>query len=275
MQRRVYGNFLEAIAAASACVSLIGCSVLGVAPGAPSIHLRGTIRGGQQPVMGSAIQLYAAGNTGDGSSALALLHTAVTSSDGTGNATDSNANAGNGFNSLPTGGFTITNDYQCPSGSTEVYLVAVGGNPGLPAGMTNPNLALMAALGPCSALSGTTNVSVNELTTVASVAALASFTTGYNSVGSDPSDNGSLVQAFAQVNELVDTSTGAVPGPALPSGFIAPTATLTTLADIIAACVNSAGGVAGDHSVCGNLFAFTTPPGQAPPPRTRSLQLST
>jgi len=133
----------------------------------------------------------------------------------------------------------------------------------------------MAALGPCSALSGTTNVSVNELTTVASVAALASFTTGYNSVGSDPSDNGSLVQAFAQVNELVDTSTGAVPAPALPSGFIAPTATLTTLADIIAACVNSAGGVAGDHSVCGNLFAFTPPPGQAPPPRTRSLQLST
>jgi hypothetical protein len=51
-----------------------------------------------------------------------------------------NANAGNANNTLPTGSFTITGDYTCPSGSSEVYLVAAGGNPGLGSG-TNANTA--------------------------------------------------------------------------------------------------------------------------------------
>ena len=35
-----------------------------------------------------------------------------------------------------------------------------------------------------------------------------------------------------------------------------------TLADVLAACVNSLGGVAGDGSPCGTLFASVTYPGQ-------------
>jgi hypothetical protein len=30
------------------------------------------------------------------------------------------------------GEFTVTGDYQCPSASAQVYLMATGGNPGLP-----------------------------------------------------------------------------------------------------------------------------------------------
>src|ERR1700693_5105122 len=73
------------------------------------VVLRGGVHGGQQPVSGASIQLYAAGATGYGSAATALLTTTVTSGAG--------------------GSFTITGDYDCPSASSQVYLVASGGNP--------------------------------------------------------------------------------------------------------------------------------------------------
>jgi trimeric autotransporter adhesin len=101
---------------------LAGCSQRsGVASGAAtvaSLHLHGTAYGGDQPVSGATIQLYAVGTTGDGSASTPLLTQVVTS--------DAN------------GEFTLTGDYQCPSASTQVYLTATGGNPGLPNGMTNP-----------------------------------------------------------------------------------------------------------------------------------------
>jgi hypothetical protein len=77
-------------------------------------HLTGAVFGGQQPVRGSAIQLYAVGTTGDGSAATPLIGATVTTSDGSGQR-NSNANAGNANNSLPAGSFTITGDYTCPT----------------------------------------------------------------------------------------------------------------------------------------------------------------
>jgi phosphatidylserine/phosphatidylglycerophosphate/cardiolipin synthase-like enzyme len=51
----------------------------------------------------------------------------------------------------------------------------------------------------------------------------------------------------------------------LPTFFSASNVALQTLADIIAACVNSSGGAAGDSSVCGQLFTLATPSsGSAP-----------
>ena len=75
------------------------------------------------------------------------------------------------------GGFSITHDYNCPSATSQVYLVASGGNPCLSAGTNNTALALMAALGPCGQLNGSTFVDIDEVTTVASVYALAQFMT--------------------------------------------------------------------------------------------------
>lgn len=239
-----------------------------------TLSVSGSVRGGQSPVTGSTIQLYTVGTTGDGSAATPLITTmTVTTSDGSGNATNSNANAGNGFNSLPAGSFTITGDYSCATGA-EVYLVSTGGNPGLSAGTNNAALALMAALGPCSNLSSSTFVSVNELTTVGSVAALANYMTSYSSIGSGTADASALQAAFSTVTEYTDTSQGIVPGPGLPAGYYASSFEIQTLGDALSACINSSGGVAGDGTSCGTLFADTTPSSGSAPTNTIASALN-
>ena len=205
--------------------------------------LRGLVRGGQQPVSGSTIQLYAVGTTGDGSSATPLLNPAPQS--------DSYGN------------FNITGTYTCPSASSLVYILATGGNPGLAVGTDNSAISLMAALGPCGNLSSTTFININEITTVAAINPLAPFTTSPYAIGSSPTDSGILAQAFTLANQYANTSTGTSPGLGVPVGVIVPTAAIDTLADILATCVNSAGGTAGDLTSCGNLFSFTTPSGTA------------
>jgi cardiolipin synthase len=169
---------------------------------------------------------------------------------------------------LPAGSFTITGDYTCPSATTEVYLVATGGNPGLAPGSNNADLALMAALGPCGGLSSSTYIVLNELTTIGTAAALTNFMTAYASVGSGSSDASQLQTAFLTVNEYTNTTSGAVPGATLPTFFSASSVTLQTLGDILAACVNSTGGIAGDSSVCGQLFTLATPSGGPAPTNT-------
>src|SRR5206468_8722791 len=124
--------------------------------------ITGNVHGGQQPVAFSTVQLYTVGTTGDGSAAAPLLAQTVTSDAG--------------------GNFSITGLYSC-TGATLVYLTATGGQPG--PGITNPNLAMMTALGPCSSLTPSTFIQINEVTTVAAVSALAPFMTGYSAVGSN------------------------------------------------------------------------------------------
>ena len=120
-----------------------------------------TFTAGQQPITGSTIQLYAAWTTGYGASATALLSSPVV--------TDA------------AGSFAITGDYTCPSSSSQLYIVATGGNPGLGPGTNNAAIALMAALGPCNLHGGEYTLDpnsfiwINEVTTVASVYALAAF----------------------------------------------------------------------------------------------------
>ncbi len=55
---------------------------------------------------------------------------------------------------------------------------------------------MMAALGPCSSLSSSTNIFVNELTTVGSIAALAPYMSGYASVASGSADASQMVNAL-------------------------------------------------------------------------------
>jgi hypothetical protein len=204
-----------------------------------------SVHGGQQPVSGSTIRLYAVGTTGDGSPATPLLRQAVT--------TDAN------------GIFDITGLYTCPSASALVYITATGGNPGLSAGTNNAAIALMAALGPCGSLGPSTFININELTTVAAVWSLAPFMSSYSSIGSGTTDAAGLASAFMLASEYVNTTTGTAPGLNVPAGTTVPVAQLNTLADILSSCVNSAGGVAGDGSACGTLFAAATPSGGAAP----------
>ena len=210
---------------------------------APQVaSISGRVMGGQQPINGAIVQLYAAGNTGYGSAypyatGTSLLgnHSVVTSGGGD---------------------FNITGDYTCPSSSTQVYIEAIGGVP-IAGEAANPNIITLAALGPCGNLSSATFITINELTTVASVWALAPFMTGPSNIGTSATNSVGLSNAFASVNKLVNTVDGALGGTALPGGASIPTTELNTLADIIASCINTAGGgTAGDGSACGNLFAL-------------------
>jgi hypothetical protein len=224
------------IASAALAVGLMGCGVAvspTTGPSAPAtltVHpAYGVVMGGQQPVAGVNLQLYQAGTTGYGSAATLLGPSTQTTSNGN-------------FN-LPS--------YTCTAGS-QVYLVGTGGMPYSP--VTNNNLALMVGLGTCGGTDLHNFIDVNELTTIASVWALAPFMTGIANIGTSSTNTAGLANAFAAINELVNTANGTVPGPALPAGATLPTTEINTLADIIAQCINSSGGVAGDGSGCGDLF---------------------
>jgi hypothetical protein len=210
---------------------LTGCAVndtSATTSSTPKVKFQGKVFGGQQPVSGATIQLYTVGTTGTASAATPLI-----ASPGTTNSS---------------GQFSITGAYSCAS-ATQVYIVATGGNPG---GGTNSSLSLMAALGPCSSLTSSTFININELTTVAAVYALSPYMTGYTQVGASGSNPTGLVNAFNMANLLVDSGLGASPTP--PAGMTLPTTRLNTLADILAACVNSTGAAS---SGCAPLFSAT------------------
>jgi hypothetical protein len=252
VRRIVWGDsaFAGALAAALAAGSgLSGCAAggTGLSAGAAAASepvvvkaagFQGVVMGGQQPVAGVKVQLYQAGTTGYGSAATALGPPVLTTA------------AGN-FN-LPT--------YMCAANS-QVYLVGTGGQP-IAATMTslavtNKNLAMIVGLGVCGGAGLSGFINVNELTTVATVWALAPFMTGIANIGSSSTNATGLANAFAAINELVTTANGKAPGPTLPAGATFSTTELNTLADILEQCINSGGGVEGDGSNCGNLFALT------------------
>jgi hypothetical protein len=240
------------IALAALSVTIIGCSA-NLPSNSPVAggQLRGNIHGGQQPISGSTLQLYAAGTTGYGSSATALLSSPVVSDAG--------------------GGFTITGDYTCPSSSSQLYIVATGGNPGLAPGTNNAVIALMAALGPCSlhgsqyTLDPNAFISINEVTTVASVYSLAAFMGGdATHVGTSSTNAVGLANAFQMVNNLVNTTSGAALSVTPAGNGTSPQAAINTLANIAASCVNSDG----TGSACVGLAAAATPSGETAPTDT-------
>jgi hypothetical protein len=245
--------FVLAIAflGALSCLNLTGCGVDATATvAAKGVALHGSVHGGQQPVTGANMALYAASTTGYGQPYVyavgsSLLGKNVAQTDNTGS-------------------FSITGDYSCPTQTTEVYLVATQGNPGLAPESNNAGIALMAALGPCGQLTAATHITINELTTVASVWALSPFMASINGIGSSPANVQGLTNAFNNVNKIVNISSGQLGGPSLAAGASLPTPMLYTLANILAACINSAGGVAGDKSACGNLYTATTVNGVVP-----------
>jgi sugar lactone lactonase YvrE len=213
----------------------------------PALH--GVVQAGTQPVVGATVYLYAAGTSGYASASVPISSPAATSIITTDSA----------------GGFTIPAGYSCPQLTSQVYLVASGGKVG--SAEVNSNLALMTALGPCSNLSSTTVV-VNEVTTVASAAALATFSadniqTGelsYQYIGSSSANSTvGLANAFASVNNLVNITTGEPKFWTVAGNAAVPYVTINTLADALNACAVTLGGGYGDGTACGNLFTYTDP----------------
>jgi Chitobiase/beta-hexosaminidase C-terminal domain/Right handed beta helix region len=237
---------------AAALVTLTGCGYSGSAIAITSpIALGGSVHGGRQPVSGSRIQLYTTGISGTGSAAQPLLSSPVQS--------DSN------------GMFSIPATYRCPSASAQVYVVARGGNPGLSSDTSNSALALTAMLGPCSSLSAVP-ISVNEVTTVGSVWPLAHYMTAPTDFGSAPDDT-AFLSAVSSVPEFVNLAQGSSPGTATATSYFAQNSKLYSLADVLADCVSSSGGSAGDGSPCGLLFSIATPPGGSAPTDTMTAAI--
>ncbi len=195
-------------------------------PVAAGPSFTGTVLAGVLPVVGASVQLYAAGAAGNGSAPTALL----------------SSPASTGAN----GSFTIPAGYACPSAQTPLYLLSKGGQPGAAA---NPSLWLMSAIGPCGSISSGSSFIVNEVSTAASVWALASFMSAGGDVGSSCSNVASLDNAFATAASLANPFTGTSPGTALPSTLTVPSSKLNTLANALASCTQSSGG-----SACPGLF---------------------
>jgi hypothetical protein len=253
---------LAAVAAVNLfVVSLLsGCGVTpaDIASTPAALTLSGSVHGGNQPVSGATIKLYKVATGGDGTASTSLISSTVT----TGN---------DGSFSLALNGSAL---FSCGT-ATYVYLTATAGNPGLGTGGGNPNLALMAAIGPCSSIVSGTHIAVNELTTVAAVSALNLYMNATTAVGSSTYDAGVLGADFTLASQLVTTSTGAAPGLNVPSGYTVPSDLIAVAGNILAACVNSSGGTASDTSTaCGKLFSYATPPGGTAPADTITAMLN-
>lgn len=193
----------------------------------------GRVYGGQQPVAGAAVQLYAVSTSGDGMAATPLINSTVLTE--------------------ASGSFSITGTYTCPSASDLVYLVATGGNPGLGVGVQNNAASLMAAIGACGSLTPSTYISVHEVTTVGAVWSLAPFMTSYHAIGSANNDADQLRAAFDIASELVNTATGTAPRATAPEGATLPTTVIHALADTLSACISSSGASSG---ACATLFSI-------------------
>ena len=218
--------------------------------------ISGTAFGGQQPIVGGKVYLLAANDNasaGHGIAAssanasISLLNPAKT-----GNVSDS---VGSYVNTAAgTGGFQLSGDYSCTtgflqgttttaslSGTEEIYLYVLGGNPG--AG-TNGSIGLLAALGPCN--SPATKIAVNEITTIATAFAIEGYASDALHISSDAATNatyGTLVitgitNAFANVPNLVNLGAGTAASTTVNTLGTVPTANIITLANILAACVN-------------------------------------
>ncbi len=212
----------------------------------PGTALQGIVHGGQQPIVGAHVYLYAANTTGYGSASVSLL----ASTGGTTQDPDHNY-----YVTTQSGGtFSITGDYSCPSAGSQVYLYAMGGNPGLGQG-TNAAIGLIAGLGTCGSLSSSTYAVINEVSTIATAYAIAGFATDATHVSSSSTALATatdLPNAFATVANLESLSQGVALAVTPAGNGTVPQAEIYTLADILAACVNSSGP---SSTPCSSLFS--------------------
>ena len=252
------------ILAARACllalsVVLTGCAGIATAPPQPStgLAINGNVHGGQQPIAGAHVYLFAANTTGYGNASVSLLTSAAnTTLDTGGGPTNGDYYVSSGAD----GSFTITGDYSCTA-NTQVYLYVLGGNPGLGSG-TNPAAGLLAAAGNCpntgSFLASTPFVIVNEVSTVAAAYAFAGFAmdaTHVSSSGTALAQIG-IQNAFANAGNLANIATGAALATTPAGNGTVPRAEINTLGNILSACINSTGAVSGpaNPTACYTLF---------------------
>lgn len=230
-------------------LALSGCAMnsTGMDYNVASGAFDGKVMGGQGPISGATVGVYAYGTGGYGSAATLLASTTTDSS----------------------GSFGFSSGaYSCPQANTPLYLLTSGGNTG---GGTNTSSVLGIALGTCT-VAKQNSIVVNEITTVALAFSMSYYfndlTTGYTA-GADsfggPSTGSSPViysQGITLANDytthiLVNNSYGgANPG---TNGTTIEASKIITIANILAACVNTTGSTSNTetHTVCGKMFNDT------------------
>jgi streptogramin lyase len=243
----------------SCAFSLAGCSGAPFTNSAKTTSIQGAaiqgkVHGGQTVISGANIYLYAANNTGYGNASISLLNS-------TGSNTQKDSNGNYYVTTGSDGSFGITGDYTCPSAASQLYLYAVGGNPG--AGV-NPVIGLLAALGPCPAggtLSPTLYIVINEVTTIAAAYSFAGFATDATHVSSSgtPLALTGIANAFANAANLASINSGNALTTTPAGNGTVPQVLINTLADLLAGCVNTTGIVSGptNPTVCYTLFNDT------------------
>jgi sugar lactone lactonase YvrE len=247
------------------CLLIAGCSADFNAP--PSLTsetnavgtISGNLHGGQQPIANAHIFVLAVGLGGDAGPGIAASTankaTSLITSTTSGAAFDSTVG---GYYVLTDGGgnFTVTSDYTCTL-STQVYILALQGEPdGI---HNNSAIGMMAVLGNCPSghtLAGQVGfVDVNEVSTIAAAYALAGFATDSYHISSNGSTLAQTGVFNAAANAAQMYNISAYPYTAratTPSGGTVPQALINSLADILAACVNT---TSSTSSNCNTLFS--------------------
>jgi len=219
-----------------------------------AVAFQGQVLSGTTPVNGATIQLYAAGATGNSSAAIPMLTQTVI--------TDA------------LGMFQLTGDYTCGQSSTgqtipataQLYLVATGGTTSTTSTTSNPALAMVTAIGPCSNLSATSFDTLNEMTTAAAAWALAPFASSSTTLGATATNTLGITNAFLDAALLANPATGS---PAtLPTNLTVEAGKLAALADALNSCTTGTG------SGCSALFTAATPPSGTAPTDTFTAALN-
>jgi hypothetical protein len=236
----------------SALPLLTGCgggnsmSYQAMNPPPAMITVSGTAYGGQKLLKQAAVVLYSAGTGGYGAAPTMLGKTTTDDS----------------------GAWTV--QLTKPASDPLVYVVASGGDDG-----NGPNsaIALMSALGHLSKVSG--SVTLNEVTTVASIYSLAQFLdpSTASAVGAPASNATGLANAFGTVANLVNLSSGAAltsPDAFTPimnsvtnASEAPPGQLLNTLAELLGVCISSSGK---SSAGCATLFSLTRTTSAGPSP---------
>lgn len=195
----------------------------------------GSVHAGMTPVQGSQVQLYTAGQAGNGSASTALLANAVMT-DGQGS-------------------FAVANGaYVCPAPDSLLFLLSRGGAAG-PAVGTNEARVFVTALGRCDQLAEGARFAVDERTTVVMAFTLRAFLSPGAQLGSSATNTGGLELAMAQFGNLAQLTTGEVPSTSFPANGTAPTAKVNSLANAVHACAAAASAT---DAGCASLFTATS-----------------
>jgi streptogramin lyase len=248
-------------------LALTGCTLTNTGTPSPvqGATISGSVHGGQQPIAGSHVFLFAATEAGYSQPAISLLGnnsvtTGLTKDNSVGNPTSGDWYA----TTDGSGNFSITGVYSCTAGQ-QVYMYALGGNPG--AG-TNNGAALMAVLGNCpgSNFVGTISfININEVTTVAAAYAISGFATDATHVSASSTAHTGLKNAFANAANLASIVAGSAATTTAGGNGTPPTSEINTLANALAACINSDGAVSGPGpngpTACYTLFTSATADG--------------